>query len=220
MLGVGWLRGRLATLQWRSFADAAPPAGGASKSGGGPKARDPGPPPGLLDAEVVPPGGAGGEKRDEYDQDARRTTPFRRFMHSYSPAKGEGIQMIFAAIMLSMSIKFMRQRGEALEREKRYEERIARVKYELAAIEVHLGEELRAKVQELPAKDKTTVRQFFLEQDRSEWLQQVVSKTVARAKQIAKEQFEASLWTDVESELPAAAEPKPAAEGGEKAVLY
>jgi hypothetical protein len=212
------LRGLLAPLRWRTFANAAGSgasgAGGAGGAAGG--AKNPLEDPeisALLEAELVK-RGEGSKEEEE-----RRTTPFHRFVNNYKPASGEFLMLIFTTMMLSMSIKFHRQRGEALEREKRYEERIARVKYELAAIEARLGEELRTKVEELPATDNTTVKQFFLEQNRSEWLGQVVSKTVARAKEISKQQLEGDLWTDVDSTLPASGEPAKA-EAGEKAVLY
>ncbi len=177
--------------------------------------------PSILEADVVEPApkpktpprsqtppqaGAKAEEQKEGEKKADESYKMfgKRFEH-LQPGKGGGLGMLLGFMMLGMAIKMSRDRGEAILREKRYEERLARVKLEVDALEERLVEELRAKGQELPATDRRTAKQFLSEVDTGrEWVREIAAKAVARAKQTAKEQFEASLWTDTTAAAPEA----------------
>lgn len=134
-----------------------------------------------------------------------------------TPHTTEILGLVAAAMMLAVAVKLARERGEAVEKETRYVERIVRVKLEIAELEQSLPNVL---VEEL-AKDVTLANYFKTEAGMTK-IRAVAASATARAMEQAKiaavKQFEAKLWVDgSDEENQKAMQP---AKQGEKGVLY
>ena len=142
-------------------------------------------------------------------------------MERLSPHGTEILGLLAAPMMLALGVNLAREKGEANERDKRFIERIMRVKMEIAALEQAVPEELVRELQEEPS-----VAQYFKTDAGRQKLLERAQAATARAMEHAKEeavrQFEARLWEEGEGEkTDATTEPKAGARAsGEKTIMY
>jgi hypothetical protein len=99
---------------------------------------------------------------------------------------------VLGALMLSLGVKLARERGEAIEKEKRYIDRITRVKLELAALDDGFPSAFETELRKVDTP--LTVKNFFQSEAGKDLLKSCSLRALERAKETAKDEFEKQLW--------------------------
>lgn len=118
----------------------------------------------------------------------RKTNPFSdSLVERWTPNLTQMLNILAGTLMLSMGLKMIRERGEAIERENRLRDRMAEVELQLEVL-----------AEDLPVAVSTAVvsKRGASEAVVVTAVREVVVAAVGRAREEAKKRFEAGLWDE------------------------